>query len=202
MTFSAKRKPVRSRARSRSRKRHNSGRRSSKHAATHRRPGHSRKAARKSASRSRQNHGSRRLRGGVHNAVVAAGSVAATVLAGFLLRKNLIDYYLQKLQTRIKTLVNLDKNRSSEQTKELTNLKKRMTELMQFLVVQQKAAKQIQQQPNSPQTLNAAKTVNLTGEHLTAGLSLGLGLTSLLSDDPFGPISISTPETSPNLTVA
>ncbi len=198
MTFSAKRKPVRSRARSHSRKRHNSGRRLSKHAATHRRPSHSRKAARKSASRSRQNHGSRRLRGGVHNAVVAAGSVAATVLAGFLLRKNLIDYYLQKLQTRIKTLVNLDKNRSSEQTKELANLKQRMTELMQFLVVQQKAAKQIQQQPNSPQTLNAAKTVNLTGKHLTAGL----GLTSLLSDDPFGPISISTPETSPNLTVA
>ena len=54
MTFSAKRKPVRSHARTHSRKRHNSGRRSSKHAATHRRPSHSRKAARKSASRSRQ----------------------------------------------------------------------------------------------------------------------------------------------------
>ena len=54
MTFSAKRKPVRSRARSRSRERHNFGRRLSKHAATHRRPSHSGKAARKSASRSRQ----------------------------------------------------------------------------------------------------------------------------------------------------
>ena len=118
MTFSAKRKPVRSRARSRSRERHNSGRRLSKHAATHRRPSRSRKAARKSASRSRQSRSRKAARkskrrpsnafarpplyGGVNAALVgtATGLGVGFSLANTL-RTRLIHQIrlLQKLET-------------------------------------------------------------------------------------------------------
>ena len=179
MTFSTKRKPVRSHARSHSRKRHNSGRRSSKHAATHRRPSHSRKAARKSASRSRQsrsrkaarksgrrsrqNHGSRRLRGGVNKGmVVTAGiSAAATVLAGLQYETFIMNFFAGRLQDRISILTKKSP-KSEKEIKELREKKQKRFKLLQIIDEHKDVADAVAKDPTSPVVLEDAEDASNT----------------------------------------
>ena len=180
MTFSTKRKPVRSHARSHSRKRHNSGRRSSKHAATHRRPSHSRKAARKSASRSRQsrsrkaarksgrrsrqNHGSRRLRGGgVNKGMVATAgiSAAATVLAGLQYETFIMNFIAGRLQDRISILTKKSP-KSEKEIKELREKKQKRFKLLQIIDEHKDVADAVAKDPTSPVVLEDAEDASNT----------------------------------------